>query len=311
MILWSLLFACAGGEAPAPAAPPPSHPSPVVEEPAREPIPEQGAFSRELAPGLTLAAYELPAVADPGFSKPEGDLSGCDPRLFVVTIDPAKYRLDYTHGQGRSGTGPEWAEHTGAHVVFNPGMFEPDGKGTGYSRGPDFVSQPEVRRQAMYRGWFVAEPVGDAPAARVIDIVPPKGEGKYGAFDELPAETRAQLDGYAVVTQSLAIVRNGQAVYPPRKNQWSELAFGADDRGRVVVVFSRWPYEMREFGARVAALKLGITDLIHGEGGPEATLALRVDGLEWVAVGSYETGFFDDSNDVAWRLPAVFAAVPR
>ncbi len=309
------LLACAAP--PEPVVVPAAAVAPAVAQPrAPEPIPAAGAFFRELAPGLTLAAYDRPVIAG-AFSRPDpAAVADCDPRLFVVTIDPVKYELVYAHGgapegDGRLRTGPAWAALLDAHVVFNPGMFEPDGSGTGYSRGTTYTSQSQVRRNALYRGWFVAEP-GDGPAAaRVIDAVPPKGGGTYAPFADLPAGERTALERYGVVLQSLSVMREGKPSYPPRKNQWSELAFGADAQGRAVVVFSRHPYEMRELGALVAALDLGIRDLVHGEGGPEATLAIRVDGLEWLAVGSYETGFYDDSNRVAWGLPAVLAARPR
>lgn len=318
MLVLSLL-ACAAPSEPAPAPMVPAVAEVPAPEPAPatpEPIPAEGAFLRELAPGLTLAAYARPVIAGE-FSKADpAAVAGCDPRIFVVTIDPARYELVYAHGSAPEGdghlrTGPAWGALLDAHVVFNPGMFEPDGSGTGYSRGASYTSQPKVRRNAMYRGWFVAGPADGPAEARVLDIVPPKGSGTYAPLDDLPVDARTALGGYGVVLQSLSILRDGAASYPPRRNQWSELAFGADARGRTVVVFSRFPYEMRELGALVGALDLGIRDLVHGEGGPEATLAIRVDGLEWLAVGSYETGFYDDSNRVAWGLPAVLAARPR
>jgi hypothetical protein len=261
-------------------------------------------------PGLQVAAYEPPAIPDQDFSDPDPQaVRDTDRRLYVVTIDPAHYELVYRSAL-MAEHGPlaadEWARRHSLQVVWNPGMFEPSGQGTGYTRGIGFTSQPQVRRQSLYRAWFVAE-----PGASVLDQVPARGQGLYGALSEQPAGFVQQLTKHGLVMQSLAILRDGRAAYPARDKQWSELAYGTDDRGRVVIVFSRFPYEMRELGHRIEALKLGIVGLLHGEGGPEASLYVKVGEFELTKVGSYESGFFDDSNQHLWALPGVMGAKPR
>ena len=333
MSVWALsLWACtewtARSAEPAPPEPAASPPTVAPAPPAAPaladkiadvvpPLPTTGPFRRELAPGLVISAHVPPGVPDPGFSRPPpDDVRDTDQRLFVVTVDPAHYEIVYRSMLDPDVGGPErdaasWAEASGLHLAFNPGMFEPDRRATGYTRADAFTSQPEVRRNGLYRGWFVARS-GPAPGAvEVLDIVPPKGKTRYATFPSLPAATRDRIGQYAIVSQSLAILRDGKPAYPPRKNQWSELAYGADREGRLVVVFSRFPYEMRHFGALVKALDLGIVDLIHGEGGPEASLAIRVGSLSWAVMGSYETGFSGDGNRDLWSLPAVMGARPR
>ncbi|MCB9674565.1 MAG: hypothetical protein H6737_05570 [Alphaproteobacteria bacterium] len=311
---WLALFACTAP----PAGPPPEtpvqtpDPAPEVAPVPVEPLPASGAFVREVAPGLVVSAFDPPEVSGT-FSQPAADaLAATDRRLFVVTIDPAQYDLAYLSSlepgaRTSATTGTGWADAHGAHVVWNPGMFEPSERATGYTRAGSFASQPAVRRNAMY-GWFFT--VTDGRPA-VLNRQPPGSEGKYVPYDAFPAPDRAAFDAASIVSQSLSIVRDGEPVYPPRKNQWSELAYGVDDQGRTLVVFSRYPYEMRELGARVAALGIGARDLLHGEGGPEATLVVKAGGVELIAVGSYETGFYDDSNHEQWALPAVMAAIPR
>lgn len=298
--MWLAIAAC--------AAPPPTVAVPApppASEPAPEPIPT-GPFRRELAPGLVVAAYDpppLPAGSGP-FAAPDPGLDD-DRRLFVVTVDLQQHALVYLSTKDDA-LGAErmpadaWAARYDLQVAFNPGMFEPDDAPTGYTRAGEHPRQPELRRTGMYRGWFVA-----GGQAMVLDQRPPSGEGRYGSFSELPATFRSRIASASFVTQSLPILRDGAPVYPPRGNVWSELCFGADRDGRLVIVFSRWPYEMRELGARVAALGIGVDALVHGEGGPEATLVVRAGGVDWRWVGSYETGFSDGSNTRAWSLPAV------
>ena len=309
-----LLLAC---EVPAAPPPPPHLAVPAPAPVPADPIPTTGAFSRELAPGLVFAGYLPPPIPDDGFSRPPPDaVAGTDRRIYVVTVDPARFAIDLysaldpTRGSPER-TGPGWAAAFDLQVAFNPGMFEPDGRATGHTRAWAFTAQPQVRGQALYRAWFVADPLAGGPALAVLDAVPPPGAGGYAPLEALAAPFRQRLEGHGLVAQSLAIVRDGRAVYPPRKNQWSELAYGVDRDGRLVVVFSRFPYEMRELGRRLEALGIGVDGLLHGEGGPEATLVVRAGGLEWVGVGSYETGFWDDSNARAWALPAVMGVRPR
>ena len=316
MLVW--MWACGiPAQGVEPAAP---EPEPVVEEappvapapePVVEPFPAEGPFRRELLPGLVVAAYLPPEIDDIGYARPSPEVwAGADERLFVVTVDPARSEVVYRSklaGDAGVGTADSWAREHGLVVAFNPGMFEPGAEATGYTRTSTFVSQPAVRRQSLYRSFFVVE----GGKVDMLDIRPPSGSGKYAPVTELPAALRSRLEGADFVAQSLSILRDGAPAYPPRKNQWSELAYGVDDQGRLVVVFSRRPYEMRELGARVAALGLGIRDLLHGEGGPEASLVVRVEGLEWFAVGSYETGFFGNSNRRLWGLPAVLGVRPK
>ncbi len=311
--LMLMLASCAGSAPPAQEVP---VAEPIVEEApptaaAVEPIPESGAFTRQLAPGLSLAAF-LPVAVDGSFHRVDpAHVAHTDRRLFVLTVDPALHELQYVSvlqpGQESTRTASAWARHLGAVAVWNPGMFEPDGRATGYTRSGTFVSQPAVRRNALYGGFFTVS----EGRASVVQVALPGGTGTYRPYTELGQADRATLDAAELVSQSLTVMAQGRGVYPPRTRYWSELAYGVDRQGRVVVVFSRYPYEMREFGARVAALDIGITDLVHGEGGPEATLAVAAPGLQWSTMGSYETGFWDDRNHEEWALPAVIAVVPR
>ncbi len=315
----ALLFHLACGHPPPPPAPDPLPPEPVPvalappPAPVIEPLPTAGPFRRELAPGLVVAAYDPPEIPDAGYSRPPAEaVATTDRRLFVVTIDPAHYQLRYLSilddaVTPHHKTAEEWARDYDLHVAFNPGMFEPRYEPTGYTRSGAFVPQPLVRSHRLYRGWFVA-----GETVSVVDQVPPPASsGTYGSYDEVPAEVRARFDAAELVSQSLPVLLGGKAAYPARKNQWSELAYGADRDGRLVVVFSRYPYEMRELGARVAALDLGIDGLVHGEGGPEASLVVRAGGVELITMGSYETGFYDDRNTRQWALPAVVGVRPR
>jgi len=283
---------------------------PVPSAPAD--LPADGPFLRELLPGLTVAAYEPPEIPDIGYSRPSPEVLGpIDDRLFVVTVDLRHFEVVYASrlqdGAGPSRPADQWARDLGLVVAFNPGMFEPMMQATGYTRAGDFVSQPEVRRNGLYRSFFVVE----GGEAQMLDLRPPRGSGRYASMDELDPAVRQRLEAADLVSQSLSILRDGEPAYPPRTSHWSELAYGVNEEGHLVVVFTRRPYEMRELGARIAALQLGITDLLHGEGGPEASLVVAAPGAQLAKMGSYETGFYDDGNRRLWGLPADLGVRPK
>jgi hypothetical protein len=81
----------------------------------------------------------------------------------------------------------------------------------------------------------------------------------------------------------------------------------------VLFVHARSPYAPHDFVDALRALPLGLTRLMYVEGGPEASLYVKVG--ERVAVsemGSFETGFFEnDENRAFWPLPNVLAFAPR
>jgi len=303
------------------AAPPPPDASPSTSRPpsdatppvtAPSSIPASGPFRLDLEPGIAFAAHEAPDPRPDVALAPADALGSTDRRLFVLTIDPARYEVVLASvrdpaNDGSARTAEAWARDLNLSVAWNPGMFEPDGASTGYTRTPAFTSQERVRRAPLYSSFFVA-------SDHKIDVLherPPTSPDAYVDLDALSPAFVARLRAHTFVAQSLTVLRDGRAAYPATGKQWSELAYGVDDRGHLAVVFTRYPYELRDFGQRLEGLGIGLRHLIHGEGGPEATLVVRAGGVNFVGVGSYETGFWGAGNDDAWRLPAVMGVRPR
>lgn len=314
------LLSCALGPAVGSSPPEsPEEPPPVVEaepEPAPpEPPPAlpEGPFTRELAPGLVLSAYLPPEIPDPGYHRASGPgLESTDRRIFVLTAEPDQFEIVFLSVlderlPGSTRDASTWATEHGLIASWNAGMFEPDGRPTGYTRAGSLTAQSMIRRPNLYSSYFTVA----GSKVSMLRRKPPPAEGKYAPFSGLPESFAQTLNQADLVVQSLTLLRDGEPAYPARTKQWSELAYGVDREGRVVVVFSRYPYEMREFGARVKALDLGILHLLHGEGGPEASLVVHSPKAHLEAMGSYETGFFSASNDRLWPLPMVLGLRAR
>jgi hypothetical protein len=121
---------------------------------------------------------------------------------------------------------------------------------------------------------------------------------------------REKLSGYQMVVQNLRLIKSvqgqGHNVWHDQPRRWSEAAVALDEHLRVLFLFSRTPFSMAEFNRRLLALPLGIQRAMHVEGGPEASLSIHAGGIDADYVGSYETGFVENDDNVeAWRIPNV------
>ncbi len=214
-----------------------------------------------------------------------------DGLLYVVRVDTSKAELVVQAASDldrRNRTAAEWADEFDRVAVINAGMYERNHSvHTGYLR---------IGRHVNNQRWVEAYKsalVVDRPRARIIDVM-----------------TRpSTLDEHDVVVQNLRLIADpGKNVWAENNRQWSEAALAMDDQGRILFLFTRTPYSMRQLNRRLLQLGLGITHAHHLEGGPEASLSVRGPGLKLDLSGSYETGFFeDDSNREQWRLPNVIA----
>lgn len=218
-----------------------------------------------------------------------------DGRLHVVRIDPTKAEFIARAAREANtplSNGAAWAKTAGLAVVVNAGMFESDNMThTGYFRVGEQENNPSWRKD--YKAVLVIGPRRQGlPAATVVDV------------DTQPG---FPFSDYDVVIQNLRLIKGpGRNVWKPSKKRWSEAAVGTDGRGRLLFFFYRSPLSMFEFNRKLLALGLGITHLMHMEGGPEATLSIHGGGIDLDLAGSYETGFNpDDSNEQQWGIPNI------
>ena len=218
-----------------------------------------------------------------------------DGRIRVVRVDPAVLEVVVrTSAADRSAWRgvDSWAEQEGLLVAFNPSMFHPDGSGVFQLRDREAVSQARWLPDASS-----ALVVTDA-GARLLDVT---------------CDGRAALDGATAVVQSWRLLDcAGQPTWKEKPKIWSHALLGADGAGRLLFIHARTPWSTRTFTEILRRLPLDVRRLHYAEGGPEASLVLRHEGVERLWVGSYETGFTEhDENRLAWNLPNVLGVRPR
>lgn len=217
--------------------------------------------------------------------------------VHVVRIDPKKAELKVglaSMDGVQKRTAAEWAEGKGFSITTNAGMFDLDDHTAhvGYLRSGEHVNQAKWNQ---YKSAFAFSP------------------GKAAVVDLDSADQKKAATGHETVMQNLRLISAARGnVWPDNKSSWSEAALAGDDKGRILIVFSRSPLTMKEFNEKLLALGLGVTGAMHLEGGPEASLSIRSAKVNLDLCGSYETGFNeDDDNKQQWPIPNVIAVVAR
>jgi hypothetical protein len=210
--------------------------------------------------------------------------------LSVVRIDPAVAKLAVglaSESNRTPQTAGDWCRTSGFSVAINAGMFQQDGKSNvGYLRHGKHLNNPS------WNDYRSAVAIG--PRALWLDL------------DDSNAWKRAA--NHEIVIQNLRLISTKRKnVWAANGKQWSEAALAIDSRGRLLFLFTKASYEMREFNALLLKLPLDIAGAMHLEGGPEASLSIHAGGIDLDLAGSYETGFWDDSNQKQWPIPNVLA----
>jgi|SRR6185295_2847275 len=243
---------------------------------------------RTLQPGVELASI-------PAGKMPAGDAG----LLYAVRIDPQRAKLGValaSEARVPAKTAGEWCRTAGFAVAINAGMFQADQRSNvGYLRHGQHLNN---RRWNSYRSAVAVAPSKDSlPAALWLDLGPSKPD-------------RRTAD-YTIVVQNLRLITKGRKnVWSPNYRRWSEAALATDSRGRLLFLFSRAPYSMREFNNLLLSLPLDVAGAMHLEGGPEASLSIHTAGVDLDLSGSYETGFLpDDSNRRQWPIPNVLGVL--
>ncbi len=241
---------------------------------------------KELAEGLTLERHALP----------DGDTC-----LTLVRIDPRRWRFELRTAAADGGArpAPRWSEEFDLTGVINTSMFADDERSIGLLRDARTVNNP--RDNARLGGFLLFDPVDarDPPVAIAGRSCP--------GFDLAALQQR-----YRGIVQDYRMLDcDGKAIAWADEKTFSAAAIGLDREGRVVFIHSRTPFRMTRFNQIIAAPELGLAGAIYVEGGPEASLYVKAGGEEVREVGSFETGFFDESNRTFWAIPNVLGFAPR
>ena len=89
-----------------------------------------------------------------------------------------------------------------------------------------------------------------------------------------------------------------------------QLAMDGD--GRILFVFCRSPLSMRDFNEAINSLSLGVSRMMHMEGGSLASLSIRTTAITLDVAGSHEAMInATETNQEQWPIPNVLGVQAR
>lgn len=215
--------------------------------------------------------------------------------LHVVRVDATRAKLRAVMASALDGaprTAARWCDEQKLVAAINLGMYLTDHRSN--------VGHAHAGAHVNHKAW-----VKDYQSVLVLH---PKRAGLAAAalLDLDVPGARERLADYDTVIQNLRLIRApGVGVWPAQPRRWSEAAVAIDREGRVLFVFTRKPYSMKQFNEILLALPLGVSAAMHVEGGPEASLSVR-GPIKLDLNGSFESGFMEsDGVSAQWPIPNV------
>lgn len=243
-----------------------------------------------LAAGLQLGEYYPALKSTIGDSK-----------ITILKVSPQRYAfrlLTAAEHHDQRHTAAQWCQQEKLVACINAGMYEPDGRNTGYMRN----SGQQLNSVFNADNCLLAFNPTDTlrPALKLID----RG---------CEADWEQQVQHYQSVSQSIRLIdcqRRNTWSAQPRK--WSASVWGIAGDGQALLIFCRSPYPMHDLADILLEAPLNLRQAMYLEGGPEASLYVKGGGTERNLFGSYETGFMEN-DDVreAFPLPNVIGIVKR
>ena len=223
----------------------------------------------------------------------------------VVRIDPNLWELVFAGitqpGEELTKTAREWCESHKLVAAINAGMFATDYRThTGYLKYRDHINSRYINN---YQSVMAFDPVEgkDFPPFRIYDL------------DESGVTLQTIKNEYRAVIQNLRLIKKpGINVWKQQDRKWSEATIGEDKEGRILFIFTRYPFSMHDLNTVLLKSGIGIVAAQHLEGGPEAQLYIKVGDFELELCGSYETSYNeDDSNSASWPIPNIIGLKQR
>lgn len=302
LFAWLLCLGC-GGTLPARAGTP-ATPAPTREA-AAPPLPPRPAEQAQPAGSATKTGEDtvIPWVEQGGLAFAELPLplrDGPGPSLAVVRLPPENFDFVLCSvGRGKHPplTLRQWAQREGLSAAINASMYLPDGvTSTGYLREGDYANNRRLVRR--FGAFFVAGPDDAAlPAATIIDRDEP--------------DWQERLSRYRLVVQNYRLIsRDGRILWKPGGPRSAIAAVGVDAEGRILFLHCREPLDAHSFAEALLRLPLRLGATMYVEGGGQAGLVLRTDGIERDYAGRSAAEFLP-AGSIRAALPNVLGARRR
>ena len=248
---------------------------------------------QELAPGLYLGMFD-----------PKMRSKICNHKMVILKIDPkfhALRLLSASEYDGKPRTAKAWCDEFGLLAAINASMYqnvEPL-KSTGYMRNDKHLNNAYIN--PAFGAFLCFNPVETSLAeVQIVDR-------------RIQKDWNRVIKGYKTVVQNYRMISDGKKVgWPQRGEIYGSAAIGMDKNNHVLFILSRSPFSTHDLIHILLSLPIHIRSAMYVEGGPEATLYMRVHDKEMTFVGTCEA---DTSESEAFkslqRIPNVIGVVKR
>lgn len=216
--------------------------------------------------------------------------------ITILKVDPFNYEFNLFHDSNRNNA-KQWSDKYSLSAVINAGMFYQDGQNLGFMKQYDKVYNPVMNGDNAVLAFNPIDSL--LPLIQIIDLK----QQNWSILNE-------QYNSY---TQSIRMTSiNGQNLWAKRNKMWSIVVVAMDYEGNALFIHSRSPYIVHDFINIIMEAPLNIKNMMYLEGGPEATLYINHNGVELVAIGSYETNFFESNANVEmWSMPNIIGITKK
>ena len=245
---------------------------------------------QQLDQGLQLGEYVPALKSEIGDSK-----------ITILRVDPKFYAfclLESVQFKDQRRTAAQWCQQQKLVACINAGMYEPDGRASGYLRNGKYLNNATFNANNSFLAF--GRPDGQQPEIKLID----RG---------CEADWEQQTQRYRACSQSIRMIdchRNNS--WAPKPLKWSSAVWGMDTDGQALLIFCRSPYSMHDYIDILLQSPLHIQQAMYLEGGPEASLYVKSGSTVRDLFGSYETGFTEnDDPHAAFALPNVIGIVKK
>jgi len=234
---------------------------------------------KQLADGLEITEYKSPIKS-----------AYDDSKITVLKINPKVYKFNLYSYKDRS-TAEQFASKHSQVATINAGMYQSNGTNCGYMKDYDVYNNPKMNKD---RAILAFNSIDDSvPPIQIIDT-------EFQDWNELKTK-------YHSFTQSIRMVDlNGKNKWSVQDKMWSIACIAMDKDGNILFIHSRSPYRVSVFIDIMLAAPFNIKNMMYLEGGPEASLFVAADKTIYRKVGSYETNFIENNDNLFyWKIPNV------
>jgi hypothetical protein len=248
---------------------------------------------QELAPGLYLGEFD-----------PKMRSKICNHKIVILKIDPKVHALRLlsasAHGR-RPRTAKKWCNEFGLRATINASMYQNMDllKSTGYMRNYKYRNNPYIN--PSYGAFLCFNPVDNSlPEVQIVDR-------------RLQKNWRSVINRYNTVVQNYRMISNGKKVgWPQRGEIYGSAAIGMDKDNHVLFILSRSPFSTHDLIHILLSLPIHIKSAMYVEGGPEATLHIRIGDKARSYVGTCESDpIAPEDVKSLQRIPNVIGVVKR